>query len=67
MKNHYTLNQLVHKLDSTRPTTMAVITMCDKDEEIVHISDIVSYNHYFGWYGGSVDMYGPWFDEFHKK
>ena len=67
LENHYTLNQLVHKLDSTRPTTMAVITMCAKEEEIVHISDIVSYNHYFGWYGGSVDMYGPWFDEFHKK
>ena len=67
LENHYTLNQMVHKLDPTRPTTMAVITMCGKEEEIVHISDIVSYNHYFGWYGGSVDMYGPWFDEFHKK
>ena len=67
LENHYTLNQLVHKLDATRPTTMAVITMCAKEEEIVHISDIVSYNHYFGWYGGNVDMYGPWFDEFHKK
>ena len=67
LENHYALNQLVHKLDTTRPTTMAVITMCDKEEEIVHISDIVSYNHYFGWYGGNVNMYGPWFDEFHKK
>ena len=67
LENHYTLNQLVHRLDSTRPTTIAVITMCGKEEEIVHISDIVSYNHYFGWYGGNVDMYGPWFDEFHKK
>ena len=67
LENHYTLNQLVHKLDPTRPTTMAVITMCGKEEEIVHISDIVSYNHYFGWYGGNVSMYGPWFDEFHKK
>ena len=67
LENHYELNQLVHRLDPTRPSTMAVITMCAKEEEIVHISDIVSYNHYFGWYGGSVDMYGSWFDEFHKK
>ena len=67
LENHYELNDLVHKMDPTRPTTMAVITMCDMDEEIVHISDIVSYNHYFGWYGGTVDMYGPWFDKFHKK
>ena len=67
LENHHTLNQLVHSLDATRPTTMAVVTMCAKEEEIVHISDIVSYNHYFGWYGGDVSMYGPWFDEFHKK
>ena len=67
LENHRVLNDLVHKLDPTRKTTLAVITMCDKDEEVVHLSDIVSYNHYFGWYGGSVDMYGRWFDEFHKK
>ena len=67
LKNHHILNDLVHELDPTRKTTMAVVSMCDMDEEIVHISDIVSYNHYFGWYGGSVDMYGPWFDKFHKK
>ena len=67
LKNHHILNDLVHELDQTRKTTMAVVTMCDMDEEIVHISDIVSYNHYFGWYGGNVNMYGPWFDSFHKK
>ncbi|MBQ7859669.1 MAG: glycoside hydrolase family 2 protein, partial [Faecalibacterium sp.] len=27
--------------------------------------DTVSYNHYFGWYGGSIETYGPWFDKFH--
>lgn len=67
LKNHRILNDLVHELDKTRKTTMAVITMCDMDEEIVHISDIVSYNHYFGWYGGNVNMYKPWFDKFHEK
>ena len=67
LKNHHVLNDLVHELDKTRKTTMAVITMCDMTEEYVHIPDIVSYNHYFGWYGGNVNMYGPWFDEFHKK
>ncbi|MGN0523208.1 MAG: glycoside hydrolase family 2 TIM barrel-domain containing protein [Eubacterium sp.] len=65
--NHKMLNDLAHSLDKTRPTTLAVITMCSPDEEYVHISDIVSYNHYFGWYGGNVSMYGPWFDDFHKK
>lgn len=67
LENHRILNELVHSLDKTRPTTMAVLTMCDPSEEITHISDILSYNHYFGWYGGNVDMYGPWFDNYHKK
>lgn len=67
LDNHRVLNDLVHHLDSTRPTTMAVVTMCDPSEEITKISDILSYNHYFGWYGGNVDMYGPWFDDYHKK
>lgn len=67
IENHKMLNNLVHSLDKTRPTTLAAITMCGIDEEYVHISDILSYNHYFGWYGGNVSMYGPWFDDFHKK
>ena len=67
LDNHRRLNDMVHKMDSTRLTTMACITMCDMDEEIVHISDVVSYNHYFGWYGGSTDDNGVWFDKFHKK
>ncbi len=67
ISNHKMLNDLAHTLDKTRPTTLAAITMCSIDEEYVHISDILSYNHYFGWYGGNVSMYGPWFDNFHKK
>ena len=67
LKNHHILNDLVHELDKTRKTTMAVLTMCDMTEDYVHIPDTVSYNHYFGWYGGNVNMYGPWFDDFHKK
>lgn len=67
VENHKMLNNLVHSMDKTRPTTEAVVTMCSMDNEYVHISDIVSYNHYFGWYGGNVNMYGPWFDKFHEK
>lgn len=67
IENHKMLNNLAHALDKTRPTTIAAVTMCSIDDEYVHISDILSYNHYFGWYGGNVSMYGPWFDNFHKK
>ena len=67
LENHRLLNDLCHQLDATRPTTMAAVSMCGMEEEIVHISDVLSYNHYFGWYGGETDMNGPWFDKFHEK
>lgn len=67
VENHKMLNDLVHSLDKTRLTTEAVLTACNISEEYVHISDVLSYNHYFGWYGGDVTMYGNWFDNFHKK
>ncbi len=67
IKNHKDLNDLVHEMDKTRLTTIAAVSMCDINDEYVHISDVLSYNHYFGWYGGSTDMNGPWFDNFHKK
>ena len=67
LKNHHILNDLCHEMDKTRPTTMACITMCSIDAEYVQIPDVVSYNHYFGWYGGDTTMNGPWFDKFHAK
>ena len=67
LENHHILNDLCHDIDKTRPTTMACITMCSMDAEYVQIPDVVSYNHYFGWYGGDTSMNGPWFDKFHAK
>ena len=66
LENHNILNNLAHEMDPTRLTTMAVVSMCDMNEAYVKIPDTVSYNHYFGWYGGDTTMNGPWFDEFHK-
>ena len=67
LENHKLLNDLVHKLDSTRLTTLAALSMCPTDAKYLRIPDLVSYNHYFGWYGGDTDMNGPWLDEFHAK
>ncbi len=67
IRNHRELNDLVHQMDPTRPTVIASISMCGMDEEYIHIPDVVSYNHYFGWYGGKLEDYGPWFDAFHTK
>lgn len=66
-ENHVILNDLVHKMDKTRLTTMACVSMCSMDDPYVQIPDTVSYNHYFGWYGGDTSQNGPWFDEFHAK
>jgi len=65
LENHRILNDLCHELDKTRLTTIAAVSMCKMDDPYLQIPDVVSYNHYFGWYGGDTSMNGPWFDKFH--
>jgi len=65
LDNHRVLNDLCHELDKTRLTTIAAVSMCKMDDPYLQIPDVVSYNHYFGWYGGETHMNGPWFDKFH--
>ncbi|MBQ4651410.1 MAG: glycoside hydrolase family 2 protein [Oscillospiraceae bacterium] len=67
LENHRILNDLAHEMDKTRLTTIAAISMCPIDAEYLTIPDVISYNHYFGWYGGDTSMNGPWFDNFHAK
>ncbi len=59
------LNALAKQLDPSRLTTMAHVTMVPMNSEHVYITDVLSYNHYFGWYVGDVEDNGPWMDEFH--
>ena len=66
LENHRILNDMCHEMDKTRLTTVAAVSMCKMDDPYLQIPDLVSYNHYFGWYGGETDMNGPWFDKFHK-
>ena len=66
LENHRILNDLVHEMDKTRLTTIAAVSMCKMDDPYLLIPDVVSYNHYFGWYGGDTSMNGPWFDKFHN-
>ena len=65
-ENHVILNDMVHEMDHTRLTTMAVVSMCDINDPYIEIPDCISYNHYFGWYGGDTSMNGPWMDHFHE-
>lgn len=66
LENHQILNELVHKMDPNRLTAVAAISSCSMDAPYLKLPDVVSYNHYFGWYGGDTSMNGPWFDQFHK-
>ena len=66
LENHRILNDMCHELDKTRLTTIAAVSMCKMDDPYLQIPDVVSYNHYFGWYGGETSMNGPWFDKFHE-
>ena len=66
LENHNILNDLCHEMDPTRLTTIAIVSMCPMDDPYVQIPDTVSWNHYFGWYGGDAADNGPWFDKFHE-
>ena len=67
LENHRILNDLCHEMDPSRPTTIAVVSPCSIESPYIQIPDLVSYNHYFGWYGGDTTMNGPWFDKFHQR
>ena len=66
LENHRILNDMCHEMDKTRLTTIAVVSPCPINSPYIQIPDVVSYNHYFGWYGGDTSMNGPWFDKFHR-
>ncbi len=59
------LHELAKTMDPSRMTTMAQVTMTPMNSEHNEITDVLSYNHYFGWYVGEVEDNGPWLDKFH--
>ncbi len=67
LENHRALNELCHRMDPTRPTTMADVFMLEIDSPILEIPDINSYNLYFGWYLGELEQTDEFFDEYHAK
>ncbi|MDQ1090531.1 glycoside hydrolase family 2 TIM barrel-domain containing protein [Siphonobacter sp. SORGH_AS_1065] len=57
------LNQLVKTEDSTRITTCA--SFLDRDT-FNEVSDVIAWNKYYGWYGGSFEQIGSWADQTHR-
>lgn len=66
VENHKELHALCKKMDSSRLTTIAHVTMTPVESPMHGITDTESYNHYFGWYGGRMEENGPWLDDFHR-
>ena len=67
LDNHRVLNDLVHQMDPTRPTTLACYAMCGPFNKVAHISDLVSWNLYLGWYVPGLFLNDLWIDFFHWK
>ena len=67
LDNHHVLNDLVHKMDPTRPSTLASYAMCGPFNKVAHISDLVSWNLYLGWYVPGLFLNDLWIDFFHWK
>ena len=64
---HHDLEKLCKELDPTRLTTIAHVSTTPVNGPMHHITDVESYNHYFGWYGGKMEDNGPWLDKFHAE
>ena len=67
LDNHRMLNDLVHEMDPSRPTSLACYAVCGPFNKVAHISDIVSWNLYLGWYVPGLFLNDLWIDFFHWK
>lgn len=60
------LNEIAHALDPSRPTACAQVTMTKPDTALNKVTDLLGYNHYFGWYVQTVNAIDKWLDNFHE-
>lgn len=67
LDNHRALNDLYHELDPTRLTTLACYAMCGPFNKSAHITDLVSWNLYLGWYVPGLFLNDLWMGFFHLR
>ncbi len=65
LDNHHVLNDLCHEMDKTRFTTLACYAMCGPFNKVAHITDVVSWNLYLGWYVPGLWLNDVWMRFFH--
>ena len=62
---HHRLNDMLHKIDPARKTTLACYAMCTPFDKTAHLTDIVSWNLYLGWYVPFFFLNDLWISFFH--
>lgn len=60
LATHRELNELCHRLDPDRLTTLACFAACLPMNKSAHITDIVSWNLYLGWYVPGLFLNDVW-------
>lgn len=60
LKTHGELNDLCHEIDPSRLTTLACFAMCGFNNKTAHITDVVSWNLYLGWYTPMLFLNDVW-------
>ena len=65
LENHRILNDLCHKMDATRFTALACYAVCGPFNRSAHITDVVSWNLYLGWYVPGLFLNDLWMKFFH--
>lgn len=65
LKNHQLLQNLCKEMDPDRPTTLACYAMCHPFHPVAHITDLVGWNLYLGWYVPGLFLNDLWISFYH--
>lgn len=65
LDNHRALQRLCKEMDPTRPTTLACFAMCIHFNRVAHITDLVGWNLYLGWYVPGFFLNDLWIKIWH--
>jgi len=67
LRFHREMQDFCHSLDSSRPTAIAGYVMKQNSNRLNRITDLVSYNLYYGWYFPFTRLSALKLDLFHRK
>lgn len=65
LDNHHVLDRLIKEMDKTRLSVLACYAMCGPFNKVAHITDLVGWNLYLGWYVPGLFLNDLWISFFH--